>query len=224
MHTDDHILKSLAASKVPLPAIAEDLRMSFTALVKWMDDHADLVAVAKRAIESHIELLTLGSEAAALVDLIQISATTPDEERKRKCASQLLRHTAKRLLPANLPRPRANALPSRSSEAPASNVQAPDAQTPLAPLPPPPTLPTGPAPASITHPDPASMHALKAASRQLATTSRLMRSLPTNHTPEGEARSAKVASQPPIHQPPAQQPPSSVSRPAPSASAGSSTN
>jgi hypothetical protein len=98
MHTDDHILETLVAAKGPLPAIAAELRMSFIALIRWMDAHADLIATAKRAIESHIKLLSLRAEAVALIDLTNVSTSTPNEERKRKSATQLLRHTAKRLL------------------------------------------------------------------------------------------------------------------------------
>ncbi len=98
MHTDDHILETLLAASRPLAAVAAELRMSFIALVRWMDANADLLAAAKRALESHIKLLALRAEAVALVDLTNVSSSTPNEERKRKSASQLLRHSAKRLL------------------------------------------------------------------------------------------------------------------------------
>ncbi len=98
MHTDDHILETLLAASRPLAAVAAELRMSFIALVRWMDSNADLLASAKRALESHIKLLALRAEAVALVDLTNVSSSTPNEERKRKSASQLLRHSAKRLL------------------------------------------------------------------------------------------------------------------------------
>ncbi len=100
MHTDDQILQSFVAAKGPLPTIALDLGMTFIALVQWIDRNADLLAVAKRAMETHIAFLALRAEAAALIDLTQVSTSTTNEERKRKSASQLLRHSAKRLLTA----------------------------------------------------------------------------------------------------------------------------
>jgi len=114
MHTDDHILETLVAAKGPLPSIAAELAMPFIALVKWMDAHADLIAIAKRAIKSHLKLLTLRAEVVALADLTHVSASTADEERKRKSASQLLRHTAKRLLTN----------PGRKPGAPCASVRA----------------------------------------------------------------------------------------------------
>ena len=51
-------------------------------------------------METHIAFLALRAEAAALVDLTKVSTSTTNEERKRKSASQLLRHSAKRLLTA----------------------------------------------------------------------------------------------------------------------------
>jgi len=98
MHTDDHILEALVAAKGPLPAVAAELKMSFIALIRWMDAHADLIAAARRGLKRHIKMLSLRAEAAALVDLTSVSSTTTHEERKRKSASQLLRHASKRLL------------------------------------------------------------------------------------------------------------------------------
>ncbi len=100
MHTDDHILETFLASNKPLAAIASDLSITLIALVHWMDKNVDLLAVAKRAMETHIAFLALKAEAAALVDLTNVSSTTTNEERKRKSASQLLRHSAKRMLTA----------------------------------------------------------------------------------------------------------------------------
>ncbi len=100
MHTDDHILETFLASNKPLAAIASDLSITLIALVHWMDKNVDLLAVAKRAMETHIAFLALKAEAAALVDLTSVSSSTTNEERKRKSASQLLRHSAKRLLTA----------------------------------------------------------------------------------------------------------------------------
>ncbi len=100
MHTDDHILETFLAANKPLAAIAADLSMTLIALVRWMDTNVDLLAAAKRAMETHIAFLSLKAEAAALVDLTNVSSTTTNEERKRKSASQLLRHSAKRLLSA----------------------------------------------------------------------------------------------------------------------------
>lgn len=132
MHTDDHILEALVTAKGPLPAIAAELRMSFIALIRWMDAHADLIATARRALKRHVKLLTLRAEAAALIDLTSVSSTTTHEERKRKSASQLLRHAAKRLLScvgAPSPRHGGEKYPSRvaargmrgSSPAPSAN-------------------------------------------------------------------------------------------------------
>lgn len=98
MHTDEHILETFIAANRPLPAIAAHLGMTLIALVKWMDANADLLAAAKRALETHIAFLSLHAEAAALIDLTSVSSSTHNEERKRKSASQLLRHTAKRVV------------------------------------------------------------------------------------------------------------------------------
>lgn len=100
MHTDDHILETFLAANKPLAAIAADLSMTLIALVRWMDTNVDILSAAKRAMETHIAFLSLKAEAAALVDLTNVSSTTTNEERKRKSASQLLRHSAKRLLSA----------------------------------------------------------------------------------------------------------------------------
>jgi hypothetical protein len=103
MHSDDHILKTFLASNKPLANIAADLSLTLVALVRWMDRNVDLLAVAKRAMETHIAFLALKAEAAALVDLTNVSSSTTNEERKRKSASQLLRHSAKRVLSAGAP-------------------------------------------------------------------------------------------------------------------------
>jgi len=98
MHSDDHILEQFLSNKHPLPALATHLGMTLIALVQWVDRNADLLAVAKRAMETHIAFLSLRAEAAALIDLTSVSSSTTNEERKRKSSSQLLRHSATRLL------------------------------------------------------------------------------------------------------------------------------
>ncbi len=98
MNTDDTILATLIAADKPLASLATSLGMTLIALVQWMDRNADLLGMAKRAMETHVGFLTLHAEAAAIADLSAVSASTPNEERKRKSSSQLLRHVAKRLL------------------------------------------------------------------------------------------------------------------------------
>lgn len=99
MHTDDHILEAFIAARHPLPAIAAELGMTLVALVRWVDRNTDLLAMARRAIETQLAFLALHAEAVALADLTSVTHSTNDDERKRKGASQLLRHTAKRLFP-----------------------------------------------------------------------------------------------------------------------------
>jgi hypothetical protein len=103
MHSDDHILETFLASNKPLATIATDLSLTLVAMVRWMDKNVDLLAVAKRAMETHIAFLALKAEAAALIDLTNVSSSTTNEERKRKSASQLLRHSAKRVLSVGAP-------------------------------------------------------------------------------------------------------------------------
>lgn len=99
MNTDDHILATFLADNQPLDAVAAKLGMTLIALVRWLDRNADLLAAATRAMETRLKFLSLRAEAVAVDDLSAVSRATRDEERKRKSASQLLRHVAKRLFP-----------------------------------------------------------------------------------------------------------------------------
>ncbi len=130
MNTDDNILATLIAADKPLASLATSLGMTLIALVQWMDRNADLLGMAKRAMESHVGFLTLHAEAAAIADLSAVSASTPNEERKRKSSSQLLRHVAKRLLtPSRRSRVKKaeadDERPSRIESAPAQTRQSP---------------------------------------------------------------------------------------------------
>ena len=131
MNTDDTILTAFLADNQPLDAVAAKLGMTVVALVRWLDRNAELLAAATRAMETRLKFLALRAESVALDDLSSVSRATRDQERKRKSASQLLRHIAKRFL--SPPAPSRASAPTPQSPPAAASVPPPQHPTPTAP-------------------------------------------------------------------------------------------